>query len=475
MIDLRTDDGVGEALRAIAAWDPPRADERTTPATAPLAPTPRPTRHRRTPPPWSIAAAILAVALVAGLLVVGRDRQHVPAGGWRPMAASPLAARFAPVSLWMGDRLLVWGGHDAEGTELADGATYDPTADRWAPIADQPFPYERRAGSPVGASDGWWTTSPTPGAWFEGKAWFVLSSPTDEWGWDLVSYDPATDRWAQVDAARFEQQPSDALVMTEGTATVQSPVSLVVHGDELLVVGWDSQRSEYGWASFDPASGTWGAFTGVPGSGELYGVSWATPGPILMDDRYLVWVSNKARVPADGLGFIADLDGGDVVATWPVAAPTDDDRSWVAGLTDDGVAVGGSSTVDGRDARRFTGELDPATGRWSALPAMGSGPVEAAQDDGAPAVVDADGATVVVGGLDRSFVVSGLRSTHGDQVLAGDRWRRLPEAPIDLARTDPIAVWTGTELLVWGGVALAEPGAPTATVPLADGARYVPR
>lgn len=476
MIDLRTDDGIREAMQAIAAWPAPDPSATTATPPPPSAPAPTVVRladRRRRHARWSAAAAVLVVGLVAGLLVrASGDRVPTAEGTWRPMATSPLSARFAPISLWIGDRLLVWGGHDAEGAELADGASYDPAADRWTAIADQPFPYERRTGSAVGASSGWWSTSPTPGAWFEGRAYFVLFSPDEAWGWALVSYDPAGDRWEQVDRAGFDQQPNDGLIRREGTATVQAPISLHVHDGELLVFGWDSQRNEYGVASVDPGTAAWGAFIGVPRSGLEYGLQWATRGPVLLDQRYLTWVPSQGPSSMGRFGFSLDLETGETIDLRP---PVDGEIFWLSGLSDGGLAVGTAFDTyeGGRDtAERFAARLDPATGTWSAAPAINSGPAEPADDEGAPAVVDAGGRTVVIGGLDRTYETSGLRSTHADQILDGDRWRRLPEAPIDLSRADPIVVWTGSSLLVWGGIALAEDDAPTATVPLGDGARF---
>lgn len=473
MIDLRTDDGVREAIRAIADWTPPAQAHEDAPTAVPTAPSPLPA-HRRPPVTrWAAAAAILVVALVASLLVVGRDRQPTADGAWLPMAASPLDARFAPISLWIGDRLLIWGGHDAAGTELADGAIYDPATNDWTPIADQPFPYERRTGSPIGATSGWSATHATPGAWFGGRAYFVLSAPGEAWAWDLVSYDPAADRWDEIDGAQFDQQPDDALVRREGTSPVQVPVSLHVRDGGLLVFGWDSQRSEYGLASFDPSTAAWGAFTGVPSSGAEYGLNWSTPGPVLLDDRYLTWVPSQGLTGSARFGFSLDLDTGATIAVRP---PVDEGTFWLSGMSDRGLAIGAAfDSYEGGldDAERFAVRLDPESGTWSAAPALDFGPAEAADDEGAPAVSAAGDRTVVIGGLDRTYETSGLRSTHGDLILDGDRWRRLPEAPIDLARADPIAVWTGSELLVWGGIALADDGAPIATVPLADGARFV--
>ena len=54
---------------------------------------------------------------------------------------------------------------------------------------------------------------------------------------------------------------------------------------------------------------------------------------------------------------------------------------------------------------------------------------------------------------------------------AADRWRRLPPAPL-AGRTWHAAVWTGTEMLVWGGTRPAPGGRPETA--LADGAAYRP-
>jgi len=43
-----------------------------------------------------------------------------------------------------------------------------------------------------------------------------------------------------------------------------------------------------------------------------------------------------------------------------------------------------------------------------------------------------------------------------------DRWSPLPQAPLR-GRADPLAVWTGRALIVWGGAGLA------------DGAAFTPR
>lgn len=51
--------------------------------------------------------------------------------------------------------------------------------------------------------------------------------------------------------------------------------------------------------------------------------------------------------------------------------------------------------------------------------------------------------------------------------LAGGRWEQLPAAPV-AGRADPVAVWTGSRLLVWGGAD------PRTGAGVADGAAYDP-
>src|SRR5215510_4893754 len=47
---------------------------------------------------------------------------------WRPMAASPLRARWVHAAVWTGTEMLVWGGADENGA-LTDGAAYHPDTD----------------------------------------------------------------------------------------------------------------------------------------------------------------------------------------------------------------------------------------------------------------------------------------------------------------------------------------------------------
>jgi hypothetical protein len=61
---------------------------------------------------------------------------------WRPMRAGPLEARTSFGAAWTSDRAIYFGGDD--GTRpLADGALYDPAADRWTLLPSEGAPAAR--------------------------------------------------------------------------------------------------------------------------------------------------------------------------------------------------------------------------------------------------------------------------------------------------------------------------------------------
>ncbi|HEY0398925.1 MAG TPA: hypothetical protein VGF00_11085, partial [Acidimicrobiia bacterium] len=61
------------------------------------------------------------------------------------------------------------------------------------------------------------------------------------------------------------------------------------------------------------------------------------------------------------------------------------------------------------------------------------------------------GATVTAGGPDRIFAAAGQSARVLEYRIADDRWEELPLAPIP-TRSAAVLVWTGSELLFWGGI-----------------------
>jgi hypothetical protein len=57
----------------------------------------------------------------------------------------------------------------------------------------------------------------------------------------------------------------------------------------------------------------------------------------------------------------------------------------------------------------------------------------------------------VAAGPDRLFVAAGQSARVVEYRTADDRWSDLPLPPIP-TRSDVTLVWTGSELIVWGGM-----------------------
>lgn len=120
-----------------------------------------------------------------------------------------------------------------------------------------------------------------------------------------------------------------------------------------------------------------------------------------------------------------------------------------------------SPHVGSRHYREAGMSYDPARGTWRRIP---------------HAPIDGRGHHVAVW-TGMEMVVWGGVGPGGDELKADGavytpttrRWRRLPEGPL-APRVDPVAVWTGREALIWGG----RP-AITLSSMLDDGAAFDPR
>jgi N-acetylneuraminic acid mutarotase len=112
---------------------------------------------------------------------------------WSPLSASPLAARSNHVGVWTGTDLILWGGtgrHSGQFTLWADGARYDPAADRWTSMAVGPLVGRQDATAVWTGNEvlvwGGYAGSNGPCASYKGYCS------------DGARYDPTSDKWAAI-------------------------------------------------------------------------------------------------------------------------------------------------------------------------------------------------------------------------------------------------------------------------------------
>ena len=143
----------------------------------------------------------------------------------------------------------------------------------------------------------------------------------------------------------------------------------------------------------------------------------------------------------------------------PLPPEVRDGRSYLA--TDDQILVFGGCAVRPRNDCRPTRDgfaYSPAAARWARMPQAPFGPMGASVWTGDEAIFLNTGTAYKQAGSARP-----IRAVAFDP--EDDSWRRLPQAPLRVK--DSEAIWTGTEVIVWGGGGKRSPSA-------ADGAAYNP-
>jgi hypothetical protein len=304
---------------------------------------------------------------------------------------------------------------------MPDGAAFNPATRTWRTLPAPPDP-------PLGA------VTAAGSAWTGDTAVFWAGNSPDGPAHGAV-YDPATDSWRK---------------LPDGPLGIRDSYSSVWTGTELLIFGGnngDTLATPFA-AAVDPRTGAWRllhGFDAVAGFAPL-GAVWNGHEAFLAGRQYLCpephacnmeWrTSMVAYAPAsDTLRTI------DVPLTWNVEPPLLlDPVAW----TGDAVLLTVNST---------TGLLSyrPADDSWKAVSASPC------------PLPDYYGITAWIG--DRLVATCGEDATQ-IYTPATDTWERLETGQSTVpSRALSAFVWTGHELIVWGGT-LGEPGNPSP----ADGA-----
>ena len=388
------------------------------------------------------AACVFLVLLLTGMVALLRDdgapgdvetRPDAPSVApadpdtWRPLADGPLSARSGAVAAWTGEEMVIAGGTDAPPCpaggdceyvdgRLADGAAYDPAVDSWHPIATAPLPFEDATAV--------WTG--------DVMLVFVGSSPSGDDA-ALLAYDPQSDEWSE-----------------RATPPMRHPRPLWTGEVAVDVAGFNTSGA-VDW-TYDPASDTWHELPTDPlGCGQDRQGAWA-------GDRLVVFwkacTSNPNSIePSLYYGASAlDLASGQWerlpdsgVAGW---GPWWELDGRLVSIEVGAVDGGGPSPSD--RPHELGGIFDLADGVWEPLPQPG------VEITAVPAGVGYEGAA-------GPWVVSGRRMF----APATATWRPIPAPPAG-AGDDPVAVWTGHEIIQWGGVAA------DGATHVATGAAYAP-
>jgi N-acetylneuraminic acid mutarotase len=268
-------------------------------------------------------------------------------------------------------------------------------------------------------------------------------SPFDDGG----RYDPTRDRW----------RPTSH----EAAPLARDDHAAVWTGREMIVWGGNSYaESDYkldDGGRYDPERDAWRRLPESPL------VARDDPRAVWTGDEMIVWGGrgNQAHL-GDGAAYDPARDRWRPLSSRGAPAPREDHTAVWTGR--EMIVWGGWSGAD--DARTYAlggGRYDPRTDTWRPMSTAGAPPL---REDHAAIWTGRE--MIVWGGVIRDGTPAARqqRADGGRYDPVTDTWRPLAADGAPGAREDDVVVWTGREMLVWGGQRDEQP--------LAGGARYVP-
>jgi N-acetylneuraminic acid mutarotase len=360
-------------------------------------------------------------------------------GTWRTIAPLELRGRVDHTAVWTGTEMLLWGGTRGIRSPFADGARYEPATDRWLAMSQDQVPIERDDHVAI------WTG--TEMIVWGGNRYSERRDKLDSGG----RYDPVADRWLSL--------PMSGLTARDDPRAVWTGSEMIVWG------GRDSFDHTGDGARYSPSNDRWRAVS-------------ASGAPEPREDHTAIWTGSEMIVwggwNGDDVSRNYALDGGrydpradrwrpisrqgapdpreDHSAIWTGTEmivwggvrrePNRDDDETIESADDDAVVSESSGTRPDRRQLATGGRYDPATDTWTPITLTRA---PEAREDG---VVVWTGTDMLVWGGQQAGVplASGAR-----YVASADTWCAIDGDGAPAARRDHAGVWTGHELVMWGG------------------------
>jgi len=305
-----------------------------------------------------------------------------------------------PVGVWTGTELIVWGG----GGYSNAGGRYNPAADTWTPTGTD--------GTPRPAS--------SPGVW-TGNEMIVYGAAFFGTGVHAL-YEPATDSWRTM--------PSDSAYLTMSFSTP------VWTGSEAIIYG-DHVQSYAEMVRYDPTLDLVRDYylpsvPNAPSSFRQYHTA------VWTGSEMIIWGGSSSGAVNNGARYSPATE------SW---TPTRQDATTPAPrLFHSAVWTGSEMLVWGgqgiSDYPALGGRYNPSTDSWQPIPA-GAPPRYSAT------AVWTGSEMIVWGGIPQT----GGNLNTGDRFdPSGNAWHPVAvDAMTPSSRSGHSAVWTGREMLVWGG------------------------
>ena len=390
-------------------------------------------RRRRYRTIGTVAAAVVTVAVVAvAATMIGGSPAAPPASlprphvvvapghvsasdltgyHWDALPAAPIAARDASVAVWIGNQMIVWGGFaESDGHVFGDGASYDPATRTWQTLPPSPL-------SPRASAAFAWTGEQL-------FVWGGTSHPEDptQGSADGAMYDPTTRTWHQLPPVPVGGHTLAAAVWT-GARVV------------LFTAGFAQDTNTADVHAYDPATDSWSTLPSIHiAQTQLLDID-----PLVAGDQLYVFmpVQTLGNGLSTGNDSFVYRPATNSWADSPMLPAPDGYAIGKTEWTGDHILFGPAGVAcnlcAGQGGESTGSWADPRTGEVRHIPPWLPFPSIATNFSWTGSAVLATGSDAHAGAWDPT----------------SNTWTDLPRPPYEIQRA--IQIWTGTELLIWGG------------------------
>jgi N-acetylneuraminic acid mutarotase len=370
--------------------------------------------------------------------------------------------RFAHTAVWTGNEMIVWGGYfwdDVFGEiDLNTGGRYNPVMDTWIPtsVVNAPSPRSRLTAVWSGSEMIIWGNAgdssggrynPDSDSW---TATSIVNAPMDRYGYTVVwsgnemiiwgGYSSEVGDYLNTGGRYNPSTNSWTATGINNAPSARSGHTAVWTGAEMIVWGGASDVDTFNTgARYNPVSDTWASIS-------------TTNVPTARSGHTAVWTGSDMIIWCGFDNVIGYTNTGgrynpgtDVWTATNTSNAPDGRTGHTAVWSGDEMIVWGGYFWDGIDHDFNTGgRYDPITDSWTP-----TGPANAPMARYRHIGIWTGAEMIVWGGRTRNFP---FLNTGGKYDTITDNWTPTTTSNAPSARVYHTAVWTGSDMIVWGGL-----------------------
>ena len=326
---------------------------------------------------------------------------------WTVTGGSP-DGRFGHTAVWTGNEMIVWGGIRGSQRLFNTGSRYDPITDNWTPTSGSNAPTARAYHTAV------WTGT-------EMIVWGGNDGSQSNTG---ARYNPDSDDWTAISVA--------------GAPSARSLHTAVLAGNKMIVWGGYGATELNTGGKYDPNTDSWSTTSTANAPTPRYSHKAVSNG-----SEMIVWGGENNN---EGLNTGGKYNP--VTNSWTATSMSNAPAArygHTSVWTGTEMIVWGGYNVDTQQYLNTGARYNPTTNSW-----LATNTTNAPEGRSDHTALWTGSEMIIWGG---SFFDLGnyYLNSGGKYNPASNIWTATTTASAPVARDSHTAVWTGTEMIVWGG------------------------